>query len=161
VIHRQQLQLISILDNDFQVVLFLSQSHFPKEPVMAVPDVKEVLSGKFRVGLLVNFRVSSSALLPRHQDWLDNVAAPHLLARGGARRVKLYGHASRSGSDEVNQTVAEARVLAVRQRLIAKGVSASQFDTDHPMGERGWEARGVPDNTENPEHRAVHVFMDS
>jgi outer membrane protein OmpA-like peptidoglycan-associated protein len=121
-------------------------------------NVEEIVTTSGRTGILFNFGIGSPVLRSQHQDWLDKSAAPWL-KDVKTRRVALYGHASRSGSDAFNLELARARMRQVRARLVAQGVDPSQFEPDMAMGERAWEAAGVPDGTENAKHRAVHVLL--
>ncbi len=98
----------------------------------------------------VYFEVSSATLGAEATATLDRLAADP--ARSRWTRVRLAGHADRSGSARLNRQLSAKRVEAVRQYLIGKGVSAALIQASF-VGSRG--AQRQPD----ADDRRVEIFV--
>jgi outer membrane protein OmpA-like peptidoglycan-associated protein len=127
----------------------------PNVKVTANPGVSAGIMGE-----LFNFAINSSALRPEHKEWLDKFAIP-LLKNGTMRRVSLFGHGSRSGSDDVNKRLSQQRAFAVWDYLVRNGVSTSQIDQTLGLGEAEAARAGDADGSEDARFRAVHVLLQN
>jgi len=79
-----------------------------------IPNKKMVLKNLY-------FEFDKAVILPSSFYELDQLAA--LLLHKTQLKLHIYGHADASGSEEYNQTLSEERATAVRNYLLAKGVS--------------------------------------
>jgi OmpA family len=103
---------------------------------------------------LYNFEVGDATLKPGHKDWIDKNLIP-LLSIFGAQ-VRLRGTASSTGSAGVNQKLSEKRVAAVRDYLVKRGASPTQFASVTATGETDALSAG-PNDTEDARYRAVVI----
>jgi outer membrane protein OmpA-like peptidoglycan-associated protein len=132
-----------------------SSSSHPCEPEVAVVEPVAVVATEPVVAepLTVYFGIS--------EDELDAEAAGDVqafaddLMAGSPSGVTVVGHTDTSGSDELNQQLAEARAANVAEALIAAGVPADLIDT----GSTGEQDLAVTtsDGTREAENRRVVV----
>lgn len=88
----------------------------------------------------VNFRYDSSELTGAARAILDRVAG--ILVQYPRLELEVAGHTDAQGDRDYNRWLSEQRAMAVRQYLIAKGVSAASITA------RGYgSAQPVADNS--------------
>jgi len=83
--------------------------------------------------LAIHFRTNSKQIETHYGQPLRTLSAFASVLPGA--RIELIGHADPRGSDLANETLAEARVAAVRKALVAHGVGAEMI-TSFALGER-------------------------
>jgi len=108
-------------------------------PVVPVPAITSVSGPKNSAGISVPsdalFAFNSAALLSGANSVLGPLAAR---AQAGGQRVSITGYASPDGgSAAYNKALSGQRALAVRARLIALGVPASQIFSVKGLGTDG------------------------
>ena len=75
--------------------------------------------------LVLHFGINSAAVRPADRRRLTKLAAE---LRGRRElHVQIGGHADRTGQEDFNEKLSIARASAVRQALIAEGVSAAKL----------------------------------
>jgi len=75
----------------------------------------------------VQFAVDSAAIQPGFRDTLAKVA--DVLNRHPGTEVTVIGHTDSTGAENYNQTLSERRAAAVRDDLVAMGVSGGRLTT--------------------------------
>jgi OOP family OmpA-OmpF porin len=100
----------------------------PPEPEPLPPPKKEVKirDNRMEISEKIQFAYNDSRILEVSFEMMDELAKvmqenPHV------QKVRIEGHASSEGSDELNMALSNARAHAVRAYLIAKGVSADRL----------------------------------
>jgi outer membrane protein OmpA-like peptidoglycan-associated protein len=99
--------------------LNLSCEKMEPEPLMAFDGV--LLRNQKMVLENLYFEFDKAIILPESHVELDKLAA--LLLQKTQLKLHIYGHTDKVGTDEYNQQLSEERALAVRNYLLAKGVS--------------------------------------
>jgi len=103
----------------------------------------------------IYFDTGSIAINARGQMIVKNVA--YVIANGGPARVTVIGRTDRVGSAPDNLALSARRASAVRDALVAAGVSAAIIDTSW-IGE-GTQTAAAADDAVNPRNRAVDVTV--
>lgn len=90
----------------------------------------------------IEFEPASAVLRPAGQQILNEMAAALLQLRG--RRVALIGHTDALGGRPANVSLSLARAQAVKEHLVARGVSADSLSTsgmgpDQPVASNATE----------------------
>ncbi len=96
-------------------------------PPPAQKQVK-IRDNRIEIGEKIQFALAKSEILPVSFGILDELAKvikenPHV------QKVSIEGHASDEGDDKYNLVLSKARAEAVRQYLVAKGVSADRLSS--------------------------------
>jgi outer membrane protein OmpA-like peptidoglycan-associated protein len=118
----------------------------PKNPLVAV-TLKEIT-----IRQQVQFGVDSAVILPESNGLLTEIA--DVLNRNPRiHKVEIQGHTDSNGDDIHNQTLSEDRANAVRNWLVAHGVSSDRVESkgygeQHPL---------VPNVTEGNRQRNRRV----
>lgn len=121
-----------------------------KEPMMeeepeALPD-----------DVIVYFAFDSAKLQGASDYTIDTAVG--IFNDMGVSKIRLNGFTDKAGANSYNAALAEKRVMAVRDALIAKGVPASAIDTSS-FGEN-MPAMETPDGTREAKNRRVEfVFI--
>ena len=89
----------------------------------------------------VIFGSGQSTLLPAARNKLSEVASA-LASGGGNSKIVVEGHTDSSGSDDANRALSLQRATAVRDALVANGVSAERISV-----EGFGETRPIADNS--------------
>lgn len=76
---------------------------------------------------MVNFGFNSANLGSTAKATLDKFAK--VLIDNPDTNINVYGHTDSKGSDAYNQTLSEKRAIAVKNYLVAKGISSSRLFT--------------------------------
>ena len=88
--------------------------------------------------VLADFDIGGSTLKTHHTDWLHDVLIPAMKAkshRKGTWHIRLIGRASRSGADEFNAKLSEAR-LQEAKRYIEASIKTTNVNWETaPLGE--------------------------
>lgn len=102
----------------------------PPAPVADPPPQKQVKirDNRIDIGEKIQFALAKSEILPVSFGILDELAKviqenPHV------QKLSIEGHASDEGDDKYNLVLSKARAEAVRQYLVAKGVSAERLNS--------------------------------
>ena len=107
---------------------------------------------------LYDFDVEEAALKPGHKACLREMVLPEI-KRTENVAVGLVGHASTTGSQEVNKPLSRRRAEAVHQWLLDNGVSEDQLRMPTGVGERRPLDPTTPHDpgVERAEDRAVRI----
>ncbi len=81
----------------------------------------------------VQFRTGSARIEPHYEGQLEKIAA--VLTRNPDATISLSGFTDRRGDEQANLRLSEDRVSAVKQFLMAKGVTRGQI-LGHAYGEK-------------------------
>ncbi|MEW6776013.1 MAG: OmpA family protein, partial [Bdellovibrionota bacterium] len=112
------------------------------------PDGNVQIEGdRLKLSGSILFKTGSAELDKRSYGVLDEVAAI-LLANPKIKRVRIAGHTDDAGAEAANQSLSERRAVSVRDYLVARGLSASLFET------AGFGESEPIDTNETPEGRA-------
>ncbi len=121
----------------------------------AALNASQLLLEKFKVF----FATGKSVLDAKAQLSLRRMAG-HLIKHGSnIKLLRIDGHADSQGSDEANQTLSEARALAVREFLVQHGVKPEVLITS-AYGERK-PAVKEQDSTDRRQNRRVLFYVES
>jgi outer membrane protein OmpA-like peptidoglycan-associated protein len=101
------------------------------------------------------FAHGSAELDDRARAILDNGVAAARAMGSRAGRLKVSGHADRSGSERYNWSLSRRRAEAVRNYLASRGLPAATIDIE-PFGERRLLVE-TPDGAAEPQNRFVVV----
>jgi outer membrane protein OmpA-like peptidoglycan-associated protein len=103
----------------------------------------------------VLFRHDSFEITPASSNILDEVA--RIIRTRNITAIRLEGHTDSSGSAEYNQRLSQNRVVAVRDGLIARGVSPTHV----VVSAKGETELRVPtgDGVRNQSNRWVRIFV--
>jgi outer membrane protein OmpA-like peptidoglycan-associated protein len=90
----------------------------------------------------LNFATGSATILPESEEQLNNIAS--ILEAYPDVRVRIGGYTDSTGNAAANMRLSQQRADAVRQTLIAKGVSASRitaegYGASHPVADNATE----------------------
>lgn len=101
----------------------------PPRPVAPPPAEEVVLKG-------VNFETASAQLKPESATVLDGVVAN--IGKCNCGKVEIHGYTDSVGKPEYNQQLSERRANAVKDYLVAHGISADLlsaqgFGEEHPI----------------------------
>jgi OmpA-OmpF porin, OOP family len=120
----------------------------------AIAEVERALATEGEV-YLVFFAWDQADLTPVTEAVLDQVAADY--ARGAPTRVRVAGHADRSGTEAYNQDLSEQRARNVARALVARGVPERALDV-HGFGE---SQPRIPteDGVREPQNRRVEIVF--
>ena len=102
---------------------------------------------------LIYFGFDSAEPIPTSSASLASVIDHSL--RGPARRITITSHTDTAGSASYNLDLSRRRAQAIRDRLVAAGVSSENIAM-RPMGEEQL-ARPTADNTVEPLNRRAWV----
>jgi len=103
----------------------------------------------------VQFAVDSAAIQPGFRDTLAKVA--DVLRRHPGTAVTVIGHTDSTGAESYNQQLSERRARAVRDELVAMGVSGERLTT---MGRGETEPRASNDTaTGRAANRRVELVL--
>lgn len=120
---------ISVQDlTDYNRIEELIKAHIPKEitkEVVVEKPIKVAASAEKWVLVGVNFNSGSAKLNPESYPILYDAAKT--LLKNPDLRVEIQGYTDNVGSDAYNKTLSQKRAEAVKQYLVAKGVSASRL----------------------------------
>lgn len=105
-------------------------------------DPRSIAHFQQRIGDRVFFTTDSSSLTPEGRSTLDGQA--RWLNTNTQFAILIEGHADERGTREYNVALGERRAEAVRQYLIAQGVSAGRIRTVSYGKERPVEACAAP-----------------
>lgn len=108
-------------------------------------------AGKPHLSIL--FDVDKAFIRPAHDTQLRNFAG---FLRATGLTCNTTGFASTTASDSYNQRLSAERATAVRNRLLAHGVPASQLPAIVARGESEWNRQGFQ-NQEIQAHRVVEL----
>jgi outer membrane protein OmpA-like peptidoglycan-associated protein len=135
-------------------------------PVVPLPVVVPIRGPENSTGISVPndelFGFNSAALLPGADTVLGPLASK---ARADGQPISITGYASPDGgSAAYNKSLAERRALAVRTRLIALGVPASQISSVKGLGTDGvspqaCEVNGQLDEATCAQYRRVVILL--
>jgi hypothetical protein len=119
---------------------------------VAVPSVAHAQMAEYTV----EFALGSASLDQAARDTVAQAAAS--FKSGNATSLMLTGHADTTGSADFNQTLSERRAAAVRDELVAQGISPSAISYD-AVGENSLV---VPtgDNVADQANRVVTVSLN-
>lgn len=101
--------------------------------VQAVMDTGEINASPEQIGMLLdrktyNFPFDSSKLNAADYEALD-VQAAYLKSRAGSNKnIIIHGHTDERGTRTYNLALGERRANAVKNYLVAKGISASRIE---------------------------------
>jgi hypothetical protein len=105
---------------------------------------------------IYNFAIDSAQPPPDTPNLVENIVA----ANPDANYI-VMGHASRTGTDEHNQTLSELRASAVANALMEAGVDPSNIQRVGGAGEALPVVPGQTDGTESDLDRGVKVFVSN
>lgn len=111
--------------------LFFSQNYDVRgEGPALTPVALDVPMARLKPGATIAlrnifFNTASYDLLPASELEIDKLAA--LLKANATLRIELGGHTDNVGQDAANQKLSEQRAIAVRDRLVAKGIEATRL----------------------------------
>ena len=114
-------------------------------PEANAPTLATVVGDQIQITEQVNFRTGSDRIVGRRSfEVLDAVAAV-LRAHAEIARVEVQGHTDNRGNAGRNRALSQRRAEAVRQYLVAHGVSADRlsargFGPDQPLESNSTEA---------------------
>lgn len=112
--------------------------------------------------LVVFFEFNDSGITPRAGRQLDIIAK--ILKEDKERVIRINGHTDALGPDGYNSDLSTSRAEAVRQALIAIGVSPDQVVTEAFGEARPLAPNFLPDGTDNPtgrtQNRRAEVYLD-
>lgn len=120
----------------------------------AIAEVERALTTEGDV-YLVFFAWDQADLTPVTQAVLDQIAADY--ARGQPTRLRLAGHADRSGSEPYNQALSEQRARNVARALVDRGVPSAALDVQW-FGE-SMPRIATPDGVREPQNRRVEIVF--
>ncbi len=92
---------------------------------------------------IIEFAPSSSVLLPRGKEILDEMAVALLKLSG--KKVEVIGHTDSQGARDTNVVLSLARADAVRAYLVGKGVAASMISTSGAGPDRPVAGNDTPE----------------
>jgi OmpA-OmpF porin, OOP family len=101
----------------------------PVKPIAEEPAKPEVAptKGPGKFANEVHFPVGKDSLTAPVKKTLDGVAK--WLAANPSEKITIEGHADTRGTDEINQTLSEARAQAVKAYLESQGVESGRLET--------------------------------
>lgn len=114
---------------DYERIENIVQKYIPKEVVKEVVVEKPVASQDARRWVLVgvNFDFNSANLSAESYPVLFH--AVQVLLQNPNMRVEIQGHTDNIGSEASNQLISEKRAMAVKNYLVARGVTANRLTT--------------------------------
>ena len=107
--------------------------------------------------LIVNFTFNSTSIADEERDYLGAVASAISGEADSIARVDLHGHGCDIGTDAQNMQVSRERAEAVRQLLVAGGVSADRIEV-HAWG-RGQPLMAGHSEAARWRNRRVEVML--
>jgi OOP family OmpA-OmpF porin len=105
------------------------KKHIPREVVREVVVEKEVPSQNDRMILMgVNFDFNSSKLKPESYPILYHAA--QMMHQNPNTSVEVQGYCDNIGSDKINLKISKMRADAVKNYLVARGISENRISTE-------------------------------
>ena len=111
---------------DYERIENLIKKHIPREVVKEVVVPQEVKSNNNDMILMgVNFDFNSDRLKPESYPILFHAAK--VLKQNPDMKVEIQGYTDNIGSDKANKSISQKRADAVKNYLIARGISADRL----------------------------------
>ncbi len=104
----------------------------------------------------VHFEFDKAAILPFYKAVLDEVAKSLLQDDWRTLVIELRGHTDAIASTEYNYRLGQARADAVKDYLVARGLSASRLETKSYSELEPIAPNTRPDGSDNPDGRALN-----
>ena len=129
---------------DFRVIAGLNFRREERRPPPPPPvEIPVVVEEKIVITQKIHFEFAKAVIRPVSFSILDDVVSL-LNQNPQIRKIRVEGHTDWIGGDAANQKLSEARALAVRDYLVAKGVEPDRLEA---VGYG--ETRPVADNHTN------------
>ncbi len=118
----------------------------PYTPIKEQPGKGEML--------VLYFQYDDEQLLPRAVRQLEILAG--ILKADAGKSITITGHADALGAEDYNARLSATRAVAVKDQLVAFGVTEGQIRTQGFGEAKPWKPNERPDGTDDPAGRAYN-----